>query len=722
MTGGTPAGLRADATLRHTPLGSGVLAVVRRRRQAVVQQTLWTLMAVVGATMVINAFLLGRALFGVQALAPNLFFVGVIGVALWWNGRGRLEHALGLIIGVVLIAVAVPLVVVGVGTGAIALFLVFVPVVMAGLLMSRLALRIVGTISLALILVPPLLRSAGWLPPEAADASVVRMMVLQASIVFSIVLFLLDRFGASLQEAFVATAEREVALEREMLERRSAESALLDQQRFTDAIVNAIPAVFYVLDEGGSYVRWNDNFQGVFGYSEQEIMQLRPSDLFEGAEKGLVLSKLDEVFETGDATLAATVVTKQGERIPHFFNGTRVELGGRQYLVGIGVDTSELVIAQSRIEALNDELRERLEHISALREIDRAITGSLDADLTLGVIVEQVRKRLGVDAVAVLRYQSRRQTLRFGAAAGFVTTALRTTNLRLGEGLAGRAALSQEPVSIEGASAVRRAFAGAEHVETAGFAAYMAVPLHAMGQLQGVLELFHQRSFPTDPEWGSFLDALAAQVAIALSSAALFDNLQRTNAELLLAYDTTIEGWAKALDLRDEETVGHSRRVTEMTVRLAERLGVSDEELVHVRRGALLHDIGKMGVPDAILRKPGKLTDEEWAIMKRHTTHALDLLAPIPFLRPALDIPHFHHEKWDGTGYPGGLHGEQIPLAARIFAVVDVYDALTSDRPYREAWSVERTLEHIRGETGTHFDPTVAEAFLAMIAEDEASA
>ena len=721
MTGGAPTGIHADATFRRSPLGSGVLDVVRRRRQTVVQQSLWTLMAIVGATMVINAFLLGPDAFQVRALAPNLVFAGVIGVALRLNGNGRLERALTLIISVVLASVALPLLLVGVGSSAIALFIAFVPVVMVGLLMSRTALRAVGAASLALILVPPFLRSLGWLPPEATDPAVVRTTVLQAAIVFSIVLFLLDRFGASLQEAFVTTAEREVALEREMLERRTAESALVDQQRFTDAIVNAIPAVFYVLDDAGNYVRWNDNFQGVFGYSEDEIMRLGPTDLFEGADKAVVWSKVEEVFANGHATAAATVVTKEGERIPHYFTGTRVELGGRRYLVGIGLDMSDLVSAQARIQALNDELRGRLAHISALREIDRAITGSLDADLTLGVIVEQVRKNLGVDAVAVLRYQSRRQTLRFGAAAGFRTAALRTTNLRIGEGPAGRAALDQEPVTLDEPDAVRRAFAGAEHVENEGFTAYMAVPLVAMGQLQGVLELFHRRRFSHDPEWHAFLDALAAQVAIALSSAAMFDNLQRTNAELLLAYDTTIEGWAKALDLRDEETVGHSRRVTELTVRLAERLGVSDEDLVHVRRGALLHDIGKMGVPDAILRKPDKLTAEEWAIMKRHTSHALDLLAPISFLRPALDIPHFHHEKWDGTGYPGGLRGEQIPLPARIFAVVDVYDALTSDRPYRAAWSVERTLEHIRSESGTHFDPRVAEAFLAMMAEDAAS-
>src|SRR5690606_14620254 len=202
-----------------------------------------------------------------------------------------------------------------------------------------------------------------------------------------------------------------------------------------------------------------------------------------------------------------------------------------------------------------------------------------------------------------------------------------------------------------------------------------------------------------------FLAVLAVQAAIALSNAKLFDDLERSNIELRLAYDTTIEGWSRALDLKDEETEGHSRRVTELAVQLAARLGLKGEELVLVRPGALLHDIGKMGVPDRILPKPGKLDPDEWEVMKSHTTLARDMLHGIPFLRSALDIPYAHHERWDGTGYPRGLRGEEIPLAARLFAVVDVYDALTSDRPYRAAWPRARALEYIRDSAGSHFDP-----------------
>lgn len=210
--------------------------------------------------------------------------------------------------------------------------------------------------------------------------------------------------------------------------------------------------------------------------------------------------------------------------------------------------------------------------------------------------------------------------------------------------------------------------------------------------------------------------------ANALHRTDLFEQLRAANAELRAAYDETIEGWSRALDLRDRETEGHSRRVTELTVRIAARMGFSDEELLHGRRGALLHDIGKMGIPDAILLKPGPLDEQEWAIMRTHPTLAVELLRPIAFLAPALDIPWCHHEKWDGTGYPRGLRGEEIPLAARIFAVVDVYDALTSDRPYRAAWSRERALAYIREQAGRHFDPHVVDVFEQIITETDSNA
>jgi HD-GYP domain-containing protein (c-di-GMP phosphodiesterase class II) len=245
--------------------------------------------------------------------------------------------------------------------------------------------------------------------------------------------------------------------------------------------------------------------------------------------------------------------------------------------------------------------------------------------------------------------------------------------------------------------------------------AYYGVPLIAKGMLIGVLEILHRSALDPDDEWVDFLQVLAEQAAIAMDNIDLFDNLQSSNMNLLMAYDATIEGWARALELRDMETEGHSRRTVTLTMDLAAMLGIREEDMMHIRRGALLHDIGKMGVSDAILQKPGKLTDEEWQIMRQHPVYAYDWLSSIEYLRPALDIPYFHHEKWDGSGYPRGLKGEQIPLAARIFAVVDVWDALLSDRPYRNAWSKERTLTYIQEQAGQHFDPRVVDVFLKKV-------
>jgi HD-GYP domain-containing protein (c-di-GMP phosphodiesterase class II) len=230
-----------------------------------------------------------------------------------------------------------------------------------------------------------------------------------------------------------------------------------------------------------------------------------------------------------------------------------------------------------------------------------------------------------------------------------------------------------------------------------------------------VLELFQRTPLDADQDWLNFMETLGGQAAIAIDNAMLFKNLQLSNRELTLAYDKTIEGWSRALDLRDKETEGHSRRVAEMTIKLASQMNIPQPELINIRRGAILHDIGKVAIPDIILLKAGPLTDEEWITMRRHPQIAIELLTSISHLEPALAIPRSHHEKWNGTGYPDNLAGKNIPLAARLFAVVDVYDALTSDRPYRRAWSQMDAMKYIRDQAGAHFDPHIVSAFIEMM-------
>jgi HD-GYP domain-containing protein (c-di-GMP phosphodiesterase class II) len=278
--------------------------------------------------------------------------------------------------------------------------------------------------------------------------------------------------------------------------------------------------------------------------------------------------------------------------------------------------------------------------------------------------------------------------------------------------LAGKAALERRLISIANLQDSLDVLTRKALVEKEGFIAYYAVPLIVKGETQGVLEVFHRTPFTLDEELQDILEALTTQVAIAIDNSAMFTGIQRSNFNLTQAYDETIEGWAKALELRDKETEGHTRRVVDKALVLARMAGIKGEEIVFFTRGALLHDIGKMAIPDAVLNKPGALSDEEWVLMRAHPKIAHDLLSSIKYLRPALDIPYCHHEKWDGSGYPRGLKGEEIPLAARVFAVIDVYDALTSDRSYRKAWGKEKLLAFIKDQSGHHFDPRAEDLFI----------
>ena len=365
-------------------------------------------------------------------------------------------------------------------------------------------------------------------------------------------------------------------------------------------------------------------------------------------------------------------------------------------------------------ELENRSIRQ-MQQFSALRSIDLAIASGLDLNLLLSMLLDQVTMLLRIDAASILLLNSKNNMLEFTAGKGFYSNSLQHTHLKLGDGYAGRVAVERKMLNIPDLRQNGSEFSRSPHFFDERFVAYYGVPLMAKGRILGVLELFQRSPLKPDADWLDFLVMIAGQAAIAIDSGLMFKEVQRSNMELNLAYDATIEGLSRALDLRDKRTKEHARRVTETTIGLAIRLGVGGSDLVHIRRGAILHDIGKVAIPDGILFKPGPLAEDEWEIMRRHPSIAVDLLSPVTYLAPALDIPHWHHEKWDGTGYPDALSGNQIPFPARLFALVDVYDALISDRPYRPAWSKRDAVDYIENQSGKHFDPKIVPEFLDLI-------
>ena len=424
------------------------------------------------------------------------------------------------------------------------------------------------------------------------------------------------------------------------------------------------------------------------------------------------------------------VLPENRNRIPKGIGGACIPLYSEDQVVGVIFINVRLPreITASEASTLNalaeiggnaihrmyllEQTMKQVERLRSLRTIDLAISSSLDLHISLKVVLEQITTQLKVDAACVLLLKPNTNRLEFSAGRGFRTNRINSTKMKPGEGYAGQVAFDKKVVYIKDLNSTEQKFARSSLLAEENFISYFGVPLISKGEAQGVLEIFNRSPLHVDVEWLSFLDSLSWQTAIAVDNALLFENLQHSNFELEAAYNATIEGWSRALDLRDKETEGHSLRVTELTLKLAQNIGLDEASLINIKRGALLHDIGKMGVPDSILLKPGPLTEDEWNIMRQHPQHAYDLLAPIAYLQQALDIPYCHHEKWDGTGYPRGLKAEDIPISARVFAIIDVWDALTSNRPYRPAWSQETTLEYIRDNSSSHFDPQVVNAFL----------
>ncbi len=451
--------------------------------------------------------------------------------------------------------------------------------------------------------------------------------------------------------------------------------------------------------------------------------------IFKARSKDELFSTIDKLFaEESYASFRKELQAIWEKRLMYDDETINKTLDGKPITVNVifripeeREDFSHILVSIADIsdrKSAEDQAKLQLQHLAALRAVDMAISASMDLPIVLRVLLNQVQQQLKVHSASVLLVNPATQRLEYAAGAGFVSRAIEKTNLRIGESYAGRAAAERRIIAADDLAS-RFSQLVTEGIIEDGFTDYLGIPLISKGVVKGVLEIFNKGNLPDDSQWLSLLDSMASQAAIAIDNASLFEEAQKANTDLRKAYDATIEGWARALELRDGDTEGHSKRVAEMALQLARLVGLTESEITEMRYGALLHDIGKIGIPDTILLKPARLTEEEWTIMRSHPTLGKQMLESIEFLKNSLNVPWCHHEKWDGTGYPRGLKGEEIPLTARIFSIIDAWDALRSDRPYRKAMTDEEAMKIIQEGVGKSYDPMVAEKFYQLIKQEK---
>lgn len=513
-----------------------------------------------------------------------------------------------------------------------------------------------------------------------------------------------EKMVCSISAKILTVGSREciMAVARDITDRKKTELKVRESEEWFRTLIEFSSDLIHIISPDGKLLYESPSAQRVLGYDPDDELGGNVFELIHPDDHEVVTNALSQMVQFPELPGKAEFRVKTFDGTWLYFDARARNMIDQPGIGGIVVNSRNVT---DRHYAEQRTLLQ-IERLKSLHTIDAAISGSLDLKVTLGVVLGELSRQLRSSG-AVVRVLRPDSCMLEVAAEVAVREHGDVGPVHLGAGIAGRAVMEARVLQCEAR------FPGDE--DSAGSLIHVAAPLIAKGRPNGVLEIWVEKEKIVDAEWFSFLEMLAGQTAIAIDNVLMFEEIQRSNMELVLAYDSTIEGWSKALELRDKETEGHTKRVTELSVHLARQMGFSESAIVQVRRGALLHDIGKMGVPDEILLKPDKLTKEEFDTMKKHTEYAFEWLSPIPFLREAIEIPYCHHEKWDGTGYPRGLKGEQIPLAARVFAVVDVFDALTVDRPYRVAMEVPEVLAYIDGQSGTHFDPRVVEAFLHLM-------
>jgi PAS domain S-box-containing protein len=466
---------------------------------------------------------------------------------------------------------------------------------------------------------------------------------------------------------------------------------------------------------GGKWLKANPELCSIIGYSEAELLTKTFQDITHPDDLSTDLNFLKQLLdgEIQSYTMEKRYFHKDGHIVWSLLAVAlaRDNTGMPLYFISQIRDITDRKQAEL-------EMRQRLSELELLYQSGLVFSQFISPHVIAEKIIDLLDQKMDWHHTTIRIYHPESVTVELLAfhipalkgSAEYKAAEQRFRAMRFDEGLSGWVVKHGKAVRSNDLRNDPRYF------ETySGLQSGLYIPMKIMDRVIGVISIESEEPQAFSESDERLVSTLATQAAIAIDNARLLENLQSSNIELAKAYDATIEGWSRALDLRDKETEGHSRRVTEMTVNLARTFGLSEAELMQVRWGSLLHDIGKMGVPDGILFKTGPLTEEEWTAMKKHPTFAYEMLSPVEHLRLALDIPYCHHEKWDGTGYPRGLHSTQIPLTARIFAVVDVWDALRSDRPYRPAWSEDKVRDHILALSGTHFDPQVVERFLQAV-------
>ncbi len=493
---------------------------------------------------------------------------------------------------------------------------------------------------------------------------------------------------------------------------RTAELAR-SEEKYRLLVENASEAITVICD--GALVFANTRIYNLTGYTPDQLAHDSLWNIIHPDDRVTVRERYDRRIAGEDILpqYPIRIVTSEGALRYILIQSVRIEWEGRPAALSLYTDITDRVLAEK-------ELERQLSRLDALRAVDMAILSSEALPIVLSALLENLSRELQVDGADILTLNEENETLEWVAGIGFneLTMPEHPARYNLGANFASQVAVQRAPRLMVNLTDIDPQFL-LPPARQQGFICYCALPLIAKGSVKGIMEIYHRQKTNMETECLGFLRTMSDQAAIAIDNALLFARLQRTNQDLLEAYDATIRGWARALDLRNSEAGDHTRRLVTMTLNLADRLGIPMDQWEHIRRGVILHDIGKMAVPDEILLKPGPLTPAEWEVMRRHPTYAHDWMSHIPFLQPAMEIPYGHHERWDGSGYPLGLQAEAIPLPARIFAVVDVWDALTHDRVYHTAWARHEALTYLETNAGKLFDPRVVAAFMAYLQEEE---